>query len=1180
MTVESPYPGLRPFQRDEAHLFFGREEQTDELLRRLQQTRFLAVVGPSGCGKSSLVRAGMLAALETGFMVGAGSRWEFAVMRPGSHPIHRLAAALIKKTSLSPPDKADAADALGLLTASLRRGPLGLVEALQITPLAPGTNLLILVDQFEEIFRFRREGGGDEADAFVSLLIETARQREVSVYVVITMRSDFFGHCAVFAGLPEVINESQYLTPRLSREQRQAAIVGPARVYAGDVEPTLVNRLLNEMGSDPDQLPLMQHLLMRMWTYRETTTSAAAAPGADATPRLLTVQDYMQVGGLRHALSNHADEAYGALSMQQKKIAQLMFRRLSERGEDQLDIRRPTPAGEIASLCDVALDEVAAVVDVFRAPGVSFLMPAWPEPIDSANILDISHESLIRQWNRLKEWAREEGQSAETYRFLEQTARRWRDGKAALWGTPNLEQALDWRTRERPTAVWAQRYRGDFALAMAFLDASEQARVAREAEAEAARQREVQQALRLADMEQKRADAERRRAETQIATNRRLVALSAVMGVIFLVAVATAAFALLKHNEALAARHEAEAALDQALNVTDAMVKLFYDPMDNLIAIPTAEIQRQLPHVAEAIEEMTDSSEGIASHLKFLNTRASLHNLFGDLYARRGDFDDALAEVDQAVRMMKEAEPKAEKLADTSQEKQDLFDNLAESYNRIGQYGEFHRDPEHRIAASERAIEYGNRLTQLGSNPEWRRDLMLNYANASIEYLNQGDRDHASRYIDRLLQMVDNIKDSKSNEDRRVLANSYAVFAMFNSFTGDGGAAGKFYENSISELEQSGEREPLGLDSLYQIAKLRFWFGDHLASQNQTELAAQEHGKAIDALKQLVQRDPDNALWQDALANAMLFQGNELGRAGKDDEALAAFRQSGAIWYQLRAHNSDNVQALVGLLAYRNERVSLLQKEGRHQAALREYRHGQGLLQRIFEHLSDGNYVLLRKPDPDGGGVEESYYGGNGQLFAPRGFGYATMRTEYDGAGHQKQRAFYGADGQLAVCAMCGFAMVRDDYDEAGRLEEEAFYGPDEKPTLAPQHGYAILRRQYDQGGRLIEEAYYGPDEQLLLHPKNGYAMFRGKYNARGDVIEMAMYGADGELMLHPEYGYATVRRKYSETGNLIEQVFYDEDGDLVMCAKCGYAILRKQYDAAGNVVKETYYDDQGELMP
>jgi len=98
--------------------------------------------------------------------------------------------------------------------------------------LAPNTNLLIIIDQFEEIFRFRKEVDSDEADAFVTLALETAAQREFSVYVVITMRSDYLGDCALFAGLPEALNESQYLTPRMTREQRRAAIVGPARQQA------------------------------------------------------------------------------------------------------------------------------------------------------------------------------------------------------------------------------------------------------------------------------------------------------------------------------------------------------------------------------------------------------------------------------------------------------------------------------------------------------------------------------------------------------------------------------------------------------------------------------------------------------------------------------------------------------------------------------------------------------------------------------------------------------------------------------------------------------------------------------------------------------------------------------------------------------------------------------------
>ncbi len=493
MTAPLPYPGLRPFRRDETDIFFGREEQTDELLEKLGRSHFLAVVGPSGCGKSSLVRAGMIAGLETGFMASAGARWRVAELRPGSHPLKRLAKALTEETALRP-ERGDDPEAVAFLHATLRRGPLGLVEVLRETPLPEHTNLLVLVDQFEEIFRYRTGRVSDESDAFVALLLETAKQQEAPIYVVLTMRSDFLGHCALFTGLPEAMNDSQYLTPRLTRDQRQAAIVGPARVYGGDVEPALVNRLLNEMGADPDQLPLMQHLLMRMWT-RSRPERGGSDPDAG---RVLTLDDYEAAGGLANALSIHADEAFLELDSEHQAIAERMFRALTDRSSEHHDTRRPVPLEEVAAVAGVAWEEVAEVVEVFRRPGCSFITPPLGETIYPNTTLDISHESLIRQWTRLNKWVSEEADSARIYRRLEETARLWKAREAALWRTPDLENGLAWRENERPTAEWARRYGGDFGLAMGFLDESEKAHRAAELAEEAARRRELTLTRRVA----------------------------------------------------------------------------------------------------------------------------------------------------------------------------------------------------------------------------------------------------------------------------------------------------------------------------------------------------------------------------------------------------------------------------------------------------------------------------------------------------------------------------------------------------------------------------------------------------------------------------------------------------------------------------------------------------------
>jgi len=523
MSTSLPYPGLRPFHRDETDIFFGREEQVDQLLEKLSQLHFLSVVGPSGCGKSSLVRAGMIASLEAGFMVSAGAYWRVAEMRPGSHPMKRLSVALLDVLKNERAEE----DALAFLHANLRRGPLGLVEILRETPLPGQTNLLLMVDQFEEIFRFRKEGDIDEADAFVSLLIKSASQRELPIYVVITMRSDFLGDCAVFTELPELINESQFLTPRLTREQCRSAIVGPAKVFGGDVAPELVNNLLNDMGTDPDQLPLMQHLMMRMWTQKQL-----ALKGDEEASRInLTYSDYETAGGLEKALSNHADEAFKQLNKEQQKIAEVLFRCLSERSSEKRDTRRPIPLEVIAKAAGVSTKKVEKIIEVFRHPNCSFLTPPQTERLYPNTIIDISHESLIRQWERMNIWVEQETKSAEKYRLLEQTASLWKEGKAALWGTPDLEYALEWKKREKPTAQWAERYGKYFKLAIKFLDTSDKEHKKKKEKEEKKRQQELQLAKALAEAQKKSAAAERQRAEAQTKMNRwlRRLAISLVI---------------------------------------------------------------------------------------------------------------------------------------------------------------------------------------------------------------------------------------------------------------------------------------------------------------------------------------------------------------------------------------------------------------------------------------------------------------------------------------------------------------------------------------------------------------------------------------------------------------------------------------------------------------------------
>jgi hypothetical protein len=286
----NPFPGLRPFEPEEDHLFFGRERETDELLRRLRRSRFLAVIGASGSGKSSLVRCGLISALHGGFMANAGSQWRIALMRPGEDPIGHLAGAL-DRVLPADPELEDTSSTI--LEATLRGSSRGLVDSVRHAALSaaggqrssPGDaasgvgNVLVVVDQFEELFRFihsrRTAGSRDDAQAFVRLLLTATKQSDVPIYVLLTMRSDFIGNCMEFPGLPEAVNQGQYLVPAMGREAIRSVVTGPVAVAGAEITPRLVIRLLNEIGDIPSQLPVLQHALMRTWAYWAGEDSSA-----------------------------------------------------------------------------------------------------------------------------------------------------------------------------------------------------------------------------------------------------------------------------------------------------------------------------------------------------------------------------------------------------------------------------------------------------------------------------------------------------------------------------------------------------------------------------------------------------------------------------------------------------------------------------------------------------------------------------------------------------------------------------------------------------------------------------------------------------------------------------------------------------------------------------------------
>ncbi|MBI5219340.1 MAG: hypothetical protein HY958_10465 [Bacteroidia bacterium] len=464
-TMFNPFPGLRPFGIEESHLFFGRDGQSDEVLYCLAKNRFVAILGTSGGGKSSLIYCGLLPILHGGFITRAGSAWQVIIARPGNRPINNLALALTKKTK----EDIEEEDYFNqsLIDSILRSSSLGLIDAVKQL-YQTNKNILIFIDQFEELFRYRNESqladSINETYSYIKLLVEAINQEDIPIYIAITMRSDFISECSQYQELSFLINKSHYLIPQMTRDDLCEAITGPIAVAGGAISTHLVHQLLNDIGDNPDQLPILQHALMRTWDYWIKHRVADEA---------IDINHYHAIGGIEKALSEHANEAFNELSPKGKEICVSLFKTLTEKGSDNRGIRRPTSVKDLALISHATEEEVMVVIEKFRIAGRSFLSPPSKFHLNSDTIIDLSHESLMRIWDKLKLWVEEEATSVQMYLRLSESAALYQLGKTGLWRPPDLQLAVNWRLKQQPTLAWAQRYASSFERTLSYLDASE-----------------------------------------------------------------------------------------------------------------------------------------------------------------------------------------------------------------------------------------------------------------------------------------------------------------------------------------------------------------------------------------------------------------------------------------------------------------------------------------------------------------------------------------------------------------------------------------------------------------------------------------------------------------------------------------------------------------------------------
>jgi len=438
---ENPYKGLRAFQSADYQDFYGRETLTEKLLERLGEkgefARFLAVVGPSGSGKSSLIKAGLIPALWRGALPGS-EKWFVVEMLPGSHPLDELEVALTRI----------AANQVSHLNEHLRRDKRGLVRSAGFILPDDGSELVVVIDQFEEVFTLVAHEA--ERVHFLDLLHTAVTETRSRVRVVVTLRADFYDRPLHYPAFGELVRSRMETILPLSAEELERAITRPAECAGVTFEPGLVAKMIGEVNYQPGALPLLQYALTELFEQRQG--------------RLLTHESYQAIGGTVGALAKRADELYDGLNEQGRENARQMFLRLVTLGEGVEDTRRRVARSELLAITDDS-DLMDDVVDIFAAYR---LLSLDHDPATRSPTVELAHEAILREWERLRRWLTESRDEIKLQRQLAAMAADWREAHqdaSFLARGSRLEQFETWAADTKLVLTGKEREYLDASLA-------------------------------------------------------------------------------------------------------------------------------------------------------------------------------------------------------------------------------------------------------------------------------------------------------------------------------------------------------------------------------------------------------------------------------------------------------------------------------------------------------------------------------------------------------------------------------------------------------------------------------------------------------------------------------------------------------------------------------------------
>jgi energy-coupling factor transporter ATP-binding protein EcfA2 len=471
----NPFVGLKPYTKETSNFYFGREQEVENLLGVLQKNKLVTLSGASGTGKTSLINAGLIPRLKKGFVGQAGKDWSITSFRPGIEPLLNLSHALTASTVLKVDLKSNTTDRKYYSEIISNFGSLGIVEVYKRSEIFGKKNLLIIIDQLEDLYKYNKyfnHTSTEEDNTLMDLIYRTVTINNTAIYFLICIETSYLTKLTSYNKLQEIISKSQYSIQNIDHSGIHQIVKNTFYKKNIQFNHKVIDLVIDTLKEEIIYLPNLQLLLYKL--YEKFVVN-----GVDNLT--INLEDVEAMGGVKYSIANDFETIYTSSAKEEQRTISLFFKAIaSPQNASNTQYESISNISEYTSISRIELSNKIRFLkktfnelfDVFE-PSITGILASAKKPYDSKNIISLKYIKFLN-WKRHDVWLNEEENNYKNFKAFSEDAIRKSNNEVDFLKTPELENAIEWRDNPTNNKNWAKKYNLDFDKTLNFINKSEQ----------------------------------------------------------------------------------------------------------------------------------------------------------------------------------------------------------------------------------------------------------------------------------------------------------------------------------------------------------------------------------------------------------------------------------------------------------------------------------------------------------------------------------------------------------------------------------------------------------------------------------------------------------------------------------------------------------------------------------